>query len=180
MRLSRSEFRRSLEPGNLGRVGRLRRGRAHGGQRQRRNREQERAGDDQNACGDAWPRGGLARLGGGLRGGLFDGDPQSRLADRQIDRRLQRAAIAIRYDLLTDADFSADRMKVDGTASDPQDGMLSRDAGVPQDDVGTWRGADTDIARFKLEAHAAMKAGRALENERRRRRRRNGGRRAKS
>ena len=105
----------------------------------------------------------------------LDGDPQSRLADRQIDRRLQRAAIAIRDDILTDADFSADRVKVDGAAADPQDGMLSRDAGVPQDDVGAWRGADTDIARFKLEAHAAMKAGRALEHERRRRRRDGGG-----
>ena len=70
----------------------------------------------------------------------------------------------------TDADFSADRVKVDGSASDPQDGVLSRDAGVPQDDVGAWRGADTAIALFKLEAHATMKAVRDLENERRRRR----------
>src|SRR6185312_14476294 len=132
---------------------------------------------DHNGHRDAWPGGGITRLGGGRRGGLIalDGDPQSRLSDRQIDGRLQRAAIAIRYDLLTDADFSADRVKVDGAASDPQDGMLSRDAGVPQDDVGAWRGADTDIARFKLKAHAAMKAGRALENEHRRRRRDGGG-----
>ena len=116
-------------------------------------------------------------LDGGRRGGLIalDGDPQSRLSDRQIDRRLQRAAIAIRNDILTDADFSADRVKVDGAAADPQDGMLSRDAGVPQDDVGARRGADTDIARFKLEAHAAMEAGRALEHECRRRRRDGGG-----
>ena len=61
-------------------------------------------------------------------------------------------------------DFSTDRVKVDGSASDPQDRMLSRDAGVPQDDVGAWRGADTAIALFKLEAHAAMKAVRDLEN----------------
>jgi hypothetical protein len=45
-------------------------------------------------------------------------------------------AIAIRDDILTDADVSADRVKVDGAAADPQDGMLGRDAGVPQDDVG--------------------------------------------
>ena len=164
-----------LDPSDAGQVVRLR-GRAHGGQPQRRNREQERAGDH-NGLGDAWPGGGGASLDGGRRGGLIalDGDPQPRLSDRQIDRRLQRAAIAIRDDILTDADFSADRVKVDGAASDPQDGMLSRDAGVPQDDVGARRGADTDIARFELEAHAAMKAGRALEHERRRRRRDGGG-----
>ena len=138
--------------------------------------EQERAGDH-NGLGDAWPGGGRASLGGGRRGGLIalDRDPQSRLSDRQIDRRLQRAAKAIRDDILTDADVSADRVKVDGAAADPQDGMLSGDAGVPQDDVGARRGADTDIARFELEAHAAMKAGRALEHERRRRRRDGGG-----
>jgi hypothetical protein len=50
---------------------------------------------------------------------------------------LQRAAKALRHGLLTDDDVSADRVKVDGPASDPQDGMLSRDAGVPQDDVST-------------------------------------------
>ena len=144
---------------------------------QRRNRDQERAGDHDGHGGDAWPRGGVTSLGRGRRGGLslLGGDPHPRLSDRQIDRRLQRAAIAIRYSLLTGADFSADRVKVDGPAADPQDGMLSRDAGVPQDDVGAWRGADTVIARFKLEAHAAMKAGRALENELRRRRRDGGG-----
>ena len=94
---------------------------------------------DRNGRGDAWPRGGATRLDGGPRRGLIalDGDPQLRLSDRQIDRRSQGAAIAIRYDLLTDADVSADRVKVDGPPSDPQDGMFSGDARVPQDDVGT-------------------------------------------
>src|SRR5262249_1947498 len=126
----------------------------------------------QNGRGDSWPRGGVTALGRVPRGGVsaLDGDPQLRLPDHQIDRRSQRAALALRYDFLTDPDFSADRVKVDGSASDRKDSMLSRDAGVPQDDVGAWRGADTAIARFKLEAHAAMNAGRDLENKRRRRR----------
>src|SRR5262245_17117218 len=53
--------------------------------------------------------------------------------------------------------------------------MLSREAGVRQDDVGPLRAADPDVARAKLECHAAMKAGRALENESRWRRRDDGG-----
>ncbi len=48
-------------------------------------------------------------------------------------------------------------------AANPQDGMLSRDAGVHQNDVGAWGGADTVYRPVQARGHAAMKAGRALE-----------------
>ena len=56
-----------LGPSDAGQVVRLRCGRAHGGQAQRRNRQQERAGDH-NGLGDAWPGGGVTALDGGRAG----------------------------------------------------------------------------------------------------------------
>ena len=60
----RCPMRPCLGPSDAGQVVRLRGG-AHGGQPQRRNRQQERAGDH-NGLGDAWPGGGGAEHSAGV------------------------------------------------------------------------------------------------------------------